>query len=95
MVPSSSASQPGPPSGVEQLGMLIALRFHGVGSWYAMLKQSKKTPSIMGAAASGPMIRSMKKSRALPFATFQIGFQHLFVGGLRYPSPICSHALIE
>jgi hypothetical protein len=48
-----------------------------------MLKQSKNTPSIMGAAASGPMMRSTKKSRAEAFATFQIGFQHRSVGGLR------------
>ena len=62
MVPSSRASQPSPPSGVEQFGMLVALRFHGVGSWYAMLKQSKKTPSIIGASASGATTLSMKKS---------------------------------
>lgn len=77
MVPAWSASHPLPPSRLVQLGMLVAKRFHGVGIWYAKLKQSKKTPSMNGALASGGISLLTKKSRIDSLATFHIGFTAL------------------
>jgi len=59
IAPSSRTWQPGPPVLWVQLGMLTALRPHGLVMSYAKLKQSKKTPSILSEAASGAMTLSM------------------------------------
>ena len=95
MVPFERDTQPAPASPGTQSRVLVVLRFYGEGIWYTKLKQSQKMPSITGGIAGGVMILSTKNALTLSLATFQIGFQHLPVGGLENPEPICSHALME